>query len=42
MVTAFISHNPNLHALRFSMLPYKQQDRITNIPLYACECIGTF
>ena len=32
----FISNNPTLHAVRFSMLPYQQQEWMTNIPLYAC------
>lgn len=33
----FISHNPTLHALRFSMMPYERQEWMTNIPLYACQ-----
>lgn len=33
----FISANPTLHAVRFSMLPYERQDWMTNIPLYACH-----
>ena len=32
----FINNNPELKAVRFSMLPYKEQDWMTNIPLYAC------
>ena len=32
----FISNNPELEGIRFSMLPYKEQDWMTNIPLYAC------
>ena len=32
----FLSKYPELQAVRFAMLPYKVQDRITNIPLYAC------
>ena len=32
----FISNNPELKGIRFSMLPYKEQDWMTNIPLYAC------
>ena len=32
----FIAKNPGLKGLRFSMLPYRQQDWMTNIPLYAC------
>ncbi len=35
----FISNNPMLHAVRFSMLPYERQDWMTNIPLYACNAI---
>lgn len=32
----FITNNPELKGLRFSMLPYKNQDWMTNVPLYAC------
>lgn len=32
----FISKNPELKGLRFSMLPYMEQDWMTNVPLYAC------
>ena len=32
----FIAKNPGLKGLRFSMLPYRLQDWMTNIPLYAC------
>jgi uncharacterized protein len=32
----FITCNPELKAIRFSMLPYMEQDWMTNIPLYAC------
>ena len=32
----FINNNPELKGVRFSMLPYKEQDWMTNIPLYAC------
>ena len=35
----FITHNPTLHALRFSMMPYERQEWMTNIPLYACQCL---
>ncbi len=31
----FLSNNPQLQALRFSMLPYDKQESITNVPLYA-------
>ena len=34
-LTALLTRNPQLHALRYSMLPYKQQGNLTNIPLYA-------
>ena len=36
---AFIDANPQLHAIRLSMLPYKEQDWMTNIPLYACTAL---
>lgn len=36
---AFIEANPQLHAIRLSMLPYKEQDWMTNIPLYACTAL---
>lgn len=36
---AFIDANPQLHAIRLSMLPYKEQDWMTNIPLYACTTL---
>lgn len=32
----FISNNPELKGLRYSMLPYKVQDWMVNVPLYAC------
>ena len=32
----FITNNPELKAVRFSMLPYKEQDWMINVPLYAC------
>lgn len=31
----FVSNNPQLHAVRFSMAPFREQDWLTNIPLYA-------
>lgn len=30
-----VDHHPGLHGIRFSMLEYKQQDWVTNYPLYA-------
>ncbi len=32
----FINANPELKGIRYSMLPYKEQEWMTNIPLYAC------
>lgn len=32
---SFLAKNPDLHGVRFSMSPYREQDRMTNIPLYA-------
>ncbi len=32
----FISNNPDLKAIRYYMLPYKDQEWMVNIPLYAC------
>lgn len=32
----FINNNPELQGLRFSMLPYKKQDWVINVPIYAC------
>lgn len=32
---SFLAKNPDLHGLRFSMSPYREQERMTNIPLYA-------
>ena len=32
----FITNNPHLKGLRYSMLPYKDQDWMINVPLYAC------
>ena len=31
----YLMLHKELHAIRFSMLPYKEQDNLTNIPLYA-------
>ena len=30
-----LDKEPSLHAERYSMLPYKEQGNLTNIPLYA-------
>lgn len=34
---SFLAKNPDLHGVRFSMSPYREQERMTNIPLYAVE-----
>lgn len=36
---SFLSKNPDLHGIRFSMSPYKEQEKLTNVPLY---CIREF
>lgn len=33
-LSQFLSHRPDLQAERYSMLPYKRQGNLTNIPLY--------
>ena len=35
----FVANHPGLHGIRFSLSPYRQQDWLTNVPLYA---IGAF
>lgn len=34
-LTTLLKNNPNLHAIRYSMLQYKEQQQLANIPLYA-------
>ncbi|MCM1310255.1 MAG: AAA family ATPase [Bacteroides sp.] len=34
-IAEYVKNNPEIKGLRFSLLPYKQQDWLTNIPLYA-------
>jgi predicted AAA+ superfamily ATPase len=34
----FILKNPQLHAIRTSMSPYREQDWLTNVPLYGIGC----
>ena len=34
-LTALLAKNPDLEALRFSMLPYKEQGQLKCVPLYA-------
>lgn len=36
---AFMDKHENLHAVRFSMSPYREQDWLTNVPLYAVRAI---
>lgn len=31
----YLMEHPGIHAIRYSMLPYRKQDFLTNIPLYA-------
>ena len=33
-LSQFLKENDTAEGLRYSLLPYKQQDRLTNIPLY--------
>ena len=34
-LTRLLKDNPDMKAVRYSMLPYKEQAQMTNIPLYA-------
>jgi predicted AAA+ superfamily ATPase len=34
-LSSFIASNPKLHGIRFSMSDYREQDWMTNVPLYA-------
>ena len=34
-LTALLKSTPDLQAVRYSMLPYKEQGQLTNVPLYA-------
>lgn len=34
-LTALLAKNPDLEAVRFSMLPYKEQGQLKCVPLYA-------
>jgi predicted AAA+ superfamily ATPase len=36
-LSMFLEKNPDIHAIRYSLLPYKQQSRLTNIPLCAIQ-----
>lgn len=35
----YVADNPGLHGLRFSMSPYREQEWLTNVPLYAVKYI---
>lgn len=37
---AFVEKNPALHGIRFSMASYREQDWMTNYPLYAVGVVG--
>ena len=34
-LSTFLQNTPGLRAIRYSMLPYKEQNALTNMPLYA-------
>ena len=34
-LSQMLKENPELKAVRYSMLPYKEQGQMTNVPLYA-------
>lgn len=36
-LSTFVAAHPSMHGLRFSMSDYRQQDRMSNIPLYAAS-----
>lgn len=38
-LSKFLSDHPGQKAVRYSMLPYKQQGALTNVPLYAVSCV---
>ncbi len=33
-LSAFLVQHENMHGVRFSMSPYREQERMTNVPLY--------
>ena len=35
----FVKANPDLHGIRFSMSPYREQSWVTNYPLYSVEAV---
>lgn len=36
-LSTYLQNNPNLHGIRYSMLPYVKQEHFDNIPLWAVE-----
>ena len=38
-LSAFVAQYPSLHAIRLSMSDYREQDWMTNVPLYAACAI---
>ena len=38
----FLNENPERKGLRFSLLGYKEQDRLTNIPLFMIDSLAEF
>lgn len=36
---AFVERNPELHGVRLSMSPYREQDWLTNYPLYSVQAV---
>ena len=39
-LSAFLEQNANAHGIRFSMSPYREQERMTNVPLYGQSVFG--
>lgn len=37
-LSTFVASHPGMHGLRFSMSDYREQDWMTNVPLYAISC----
>ena len=33
-LSVFLQQHENMHGVRFSMSPYREQERMTNVPLY--------
>ena len=38
-LSAFLQQHDDMHGIRFSMSPYKEQEKMTNVPLY---CAGVY